>query len=133
MEKDEVDFLTNKHRDIAEHYTRRFIDYMSFHNANFPEYNAATNEDVYPDKMRPSTDGNSKRYQPKEVNLKRLKKLIKKIREWELMKRATAQYTDKLGGVLAMPLLIKLVGGAAMFYILDPAQLRKMQRLMEVK
>ena len=50
MEKDEVDFLTNKHRDIAEHYTRRFIDYMSFHNANFPEYNAATNEDVYPDK-----------------------------------------------------------------------------------
>ena len=50
MEKDEVDFLTNKHRDIAEHYTRRFIDYMSFNNANFPEYNAATNEDMYPDK-----------------------------------------------------------------------------------
>jgi hypothetical protein len=50
MEKNEVDFLTNKHRDIAEHYTRRFIDFMAFNNANYPEYNAATNDDVYPDK-----------------------------------------------------------------------------------
>jgi hypothetical protein len=50
MEKNEVDFLTNKHRDIAEHYTRRFIDHMAFNNANYPEYNAATNDDVYPDK-----------------------------------------------------------------------------------
>jgi len=30
-------------------------------------------------KMQSSTVGNSKRYQPKEVNLKRLKKLVKKL------------------------------------------------------
>ena len=50
MEKEEVDFLTNKHRNIAEHYTRRFIDYMSFNNSNFPEYNTSTNDDMHPDK-----------------------------------------------------------------------------------
>lgn len=50
MEKEEIDFLSNKHRDIAEHYTRRFIDYMSFNNSKFPEYNTNNNEDMHPDK-----------------------------------------------------------------------------------
>jgi len=50
MEKEEVDFLISKHRDVAEHYTRRFIDYMSFNNSNFPEYNTSTNDDMHPDK-----------------------------------------------------------------------------------
>ena len=50
MEKDEIDFLVNKHRDIAEHYTRRFIDFMSFNNADYPEYNNNNNENIYPDK-----------------------------------------------------------------------------------
>ena len=50
MEKEEVDFLISKHRDVAEHYTRRFIDYMSFNNSNFPEYNTSTNDDIHPDK-----------------------------------------------------------------------------------
>lgn len=50
MEKNEVDFLTNKHRDIAEHYTRRFIDFMAFNNSTYPEYNTNNNDDVHPDK-----------------------------------------------------------------------------------
>ena len=32
MTKEELDFLSEKHRDIAEHYTRRFIDFMAFNN-----------------------------------------------------------------------------------------------------
>lgn len=49
--KEEVDYLVEKHRGFAQFYTRRFIDYMTYHQADFPEYNAATNEDMYPDKM----------------------------------------------------------------------------------
>ena len=50
MEKEEVDFLINKHRDVAEHYTRRFIDFMSFNNNTYPEYNTNNNDDIHPDK-----------------------------------------------------------------------------------
>ena len=50
MEKEEVDFLINKHRDVAEHYTRRFIDFMSFNNSTYPEYNTNNNDDIHPDK-----------------------------------------------------------------------------------
>ena len=50
MEKNEVDFLTNKHRDIAEHYTRRFIDFMSFNQNSYPEYYTNNNDDINPDK-----------------------------------------------------------------------------------
>ena len=48
--KEEVDYLVTKHRDFAQFYTRRFIDYMSFHQDLFPEYYQSTNEDMYPDK-----------------------------------------------------------------------------------
>ena len=47
--KDEVDFLINKERDIAEYYTRRFIDYMSFNQELFPEYYTNSNDDIHPD------------------------------------------------------------------------------------
>jgi len=50
VEKSEVDFLVEKERSIAENYTRRFIDYMSFNQSSFPEYNTNSNADVYPDK-----------------------------------------------------------------------------------
>ena len=50
VEKNEVDYLVNKERDIAEYYTRRFIDYMSYNTATFPEYNTNSNDDIYPDK-----------------------------------------------------------------------------------
>ena len=47
--KDEVDFLIQKERDIAEYYTRRFIDYMSFNQESFPEYYTNSNDDIHPD------------------------------------------------------------------------------------
>ena len=46
--KDEVDFLVNKAREKADFYTRRFIDYISFRNATYPEYTANSNEDMNP-------------------------------------------------------------------------------------
>lgn len=49
VEKDEVDFLLEKERKIAQHYTQRFIDYMSFNQQLFPEYNENSNGDMYPD------------------------------------------------------------------------------------
>jgi len=48
--KNEVDYLVNKEREFAEYYIRRMIDYLSFNNNLFPEYNQNSNEDVYPDK-----------------------------------------------------------------------------------
>ena len=50
VDKLEIDFLIEKERSIAEHYTRRFIDYMSFNQQNFPEYNTNSNADMFPDK-----------------------------------------------------------------------------------
>lgn len=50
VEKSEIDFLIEKERSIAEHYTRRFIDYMSFNQSSFPEYNTNSNADMHPDK-----------------------------------------------------------------------------------
>lgn len=51
VEKTEVDFLVEKERSIAQNYTRRFIDYMSFNQSSFPEYNTNSNADVYPVKQ----------------------------------------------------------------------------------
>ncbi len=50
VEKEEIDFLIEKERNLAQYYTDRFISYMSFNNDSFPEYNSNSNEDVYPDK-----------------------------------------------------------------------------------
>ena len=50
VDKEEVDFLVEKERSIAEHYTRRFIDYMSFNMSSYPEYNTNSNADMFPDK-----------------------------------------------------------------------------------
>lgn len=49
VEKDEIDFLIEKERSIAQHYTERFIDYMCFNTDKFPEYNSNSNGDMYPD------------------------------------------------------------------------------------
>ncbi len=49
VEKNEIDFLIEKERSIAQHYTERFIDYMSFNQNLFPEYNLNSNGDMYPD------------------------------------------------------------------------------------
>ena len=49
VDKVEVDFLVEKERDIAESYTQRFIDFMSFNTSTYPEYNSNSNSDVNPD------------------------------------------------------------------------------------
>ena len=49
VEKNEVDFLIEKERDIAQHYTNRFIEYMSYNQVLYPEYNTNSNGDMFPD------------------------------------------------------------------------------------
>lgn len=49
VEKSEIDFIVEKERSIAQHYTQRFIDYICFNNSTFPEYTSNTNGDMYPD------------------------------------------------------------------------------------
>jgi hypothetical protein len=47
----EIDFLLKKSRNLAQYYTDRFINHMSYRTSStFPEYYSNTNEDVYPDK-----------------------------------------------------------------------------------
>ena len=53
VEKNEVDFLVEKERNIAQYYTDRFITYMSYNQATFPEYYQNSNADVFP-----ATDAN---------------------------------------------------------------------------
>ena len=48
VDKVEVDFLVEKQRQIAQHYTQRFIDYICFNMNSFPEYNSNSNGDMYP-------------------------------------------------------------------------------------
>jgi len=50
VDKIDIDFLIAKSMDTAQAYTNRFIDYMSFNQSLFPEYNNNSNADVYPDK-----------------------------------------------------------------------------------
>lgn len=50
VDKVEVDYLVNKERDIAQNYTQRFIDFMSFNSNQFPEYTANSNSDIFPDR-----------------------------------------------------------------------------------
>jgi len=49
VSKSEIDTLIDKHRNFAQFYTRRFVDYMCFNSTKFPEYNRNQNEDMYPD------------------------------------------------------------------------------------
>jgi len=51
VDKNEIDFLIEKERSIAQHYTERFINYMCFNNNLFSEYNTNSNDDMYPDRM----------------------------------------------------------------------------------
>ena len=48
VSKEEVDYLVEKERDLAQYYTDRFISYMSFNNTLFPEYNTNSNDDISP-------------------------------------------------------------------------------------
>jgi hypothetical protein len=55
VDKNEVDFLIEKERSVAQNYTRRFIDFICNNSTLFPEYNANTNSDVYPSKESDSS------------------------------------------------------------------------------
>ena len=48
VEKNEVDFLVEKERMIAQNYTERFITYINFNNNLFPEYSNNSNADMFP-------------------------------------------------------------------------------------
>jgi hypothetical protein len=49
LTKEQVDSLVEKSRTTAQFYTNRFIDYMSFNQTSFPEYNSNSNDDMSPD------------------------------------------------------------------------------------
>jgi len=49
VDKDEVDYLVEKYRDIAQFYNNNFIDFMVYNQNTYPEYNANTQDDTYPD------------------------------------------------------------------------------------
>tara|TARA_B100000768_G_scaffold79424_1_gene75559 strand:+ start:702 stop:1208 length:507 start_codon:yes stop_codon:yes gene_type:complete len=48
VDKNEIDFLVEKARTNAEWYSRRFIDFMAFNQATYPEYTNNINDDLYP-------------------------------------------------------------------------------------
>lgn len=45
----EVEKLAEKSRQYALHYAERFVDYICFRTADFPEYNTNSNGDMHPD------------------------------------------------------------------------------------
>jgi hypothetical protein len=53
VEKNEVDFLIDKQRYLAQNYTERFVQFMLFSGNTFPEYYTNSNSDIYP-----NTDSN---------------------------------------------------------------------------
>tara|TARA_R100001460_G_scaffold65204_3_gene105522 strand:- start:459 stop:959 length:501 start_codon:yes stop_codon:yes gene_type:complete len=46
--RDDISFLIEKERNLAEYYTRRFIDFMAFNQSSYPEYTSNTNDDIHP-------------------------------------------------------------------------------------
>ena len=49
VEKTEVDYLVESYRSIAQFYTNNFIDFMVYNQTNYPEYNANTEDNTFPD------------------------------------------------------------------------------------
>ena len=50
LDKEEIDSLVQKHRNLAEFYTKNFINYMCYNHTLFPEYDTNTNEETKPKK-----------------------------------------------------------------------------------
>ena len=46
--KTENDSLVEKHRNIAQHYSRRFVKYMKFNSSSFAEYTSNVDEETKP-------------------------------------------------------------------------------------
>ena len=49
VDKDEIDFLVEKYRDLAQFYTNNFTNFMIYNQTTYPEYNANTDDDFFPD------------------------------------------------------------------------------------
>lgn len=49
-DKTEIDLLVEKQRNIADHYTKRFQDYICKYMDQFPEYKEIQDAGMYPDK-----------------------------------------------------------------------------------
>lgn len=45
----DINFLTEKYRDLAEHYANLCKKYICKYSTKFPEYNTNTSEDIYPE------------------------------------------------------------------------------------
>lgn len=52
VSKEEINSLIEAERNLAEHYTQRFIDFICNKSSDFPEYNQSTNNG----EMSPDTD-----------------------------------------------------------------------------
>ena len=48
LERSELAMLIDKERNLAEYYTRRFIEFMSFNQSSYPEYTSNTTDDIHP-------------------------------------------------------------------------------------
>ena len=49
VNKEEVDYLVQKERDIAEYYAQRLLNQLSFNQSKVPEYYTNSNDDIHPD------------------------------------------------------------------------------------
>lgn len=49
VDKNEVDYLVSKAREYANYYSTRLVDYLSFNDNLFPEYNTNSNDQIDPD------------------------------------------------------------------------------------
>lgn len=49
VDKDEVDYLVESYRTIAQFYTNNFTDFMVYNQTTYPEYNSNSEDDIYPD------------------------------------------------------------------------------------
>jgi len=49
VDKNEVDYLVGKAREYANYYSTRLVDYLSFNDNLFPEYNTNSNDQIDPD------------------------------------------------------------------------------------
>tara|TARA_R110000796_G_scaffold162344_1_gene279129 strand:- start:9104 stop:9616 length:513 start_codon:yes stop_codon:yes gene_type:complete len=48
VDKNDVDFLIEKQRNLANVYAKRMIDYLCFNGGLFPEYYTNSNNNIYP-------------------------------------------------------------------------------------
>ena len=49
VDKDEVDYLVESYRTIAQFYTNNFTDFMVYNQTTYPEYNSNSEDDIFPD------------------------------------------------------------------------------------